>query len=141
MIGLWRVQHETCSRACADAIPRPFVKLWTSRPAGSIERRAASASRRPMRKMSRRRCSERRRSHEREDSTSKLEEAFEKRFDANGSWLRLPVEADRLVESPLVSTGSLDDAPLSVRLAVRLHLSICRHYRAFKRSVEALARD
>jgi len=42
---------------------------------------------------------ERRRSHAREDSTDALEEAFEKRFDANGSWLRPPVDADRLVES------------------------------------------
>lgn len=42
---------------------------------------------------------ERRRSHAREDSTSEVEEAFEKRFDANGSWLRPHVEADRLVES------------------------------------------
>jgi RNA polymerase sigma-70 factor (ECF subfamily) len=42
---------------------------------------------------------ERRRSHAREDSTAELDEAFEERFDANGSWLRPPVEADRLVES------------------------------------------
>ena len=42
---------------------------------------------------------ERRRSHAREDSTDALEEAFEKRFDANGSWLQPPVDADRLVES------------------------------------------
>lgn len=42
---------------------------------------------------------ERRRSHAREDSASELDEAFERRFDANGSWLQPPVEADRLVES------------------------------------------
>lgn len=42
---------------------------------------------------------ERRRSHAREDSTSVLEEAFEKRFDVHGSWLQPPVESDRLVES------------------------------------------
>jgi RNA polymerase sigma-70 factor (ECF subfamily) len=42
---------------------------------------------------------ERRRSHGREDSTSDVEDAFEKRFDANGSWLQPPVAADRLVES------------------------------------------
>ena len=42
---------------------------------------------------------ERRRSHAREDSTGEVEEAFEKRFDANGSWLQPPMEADRLVES------------------------------------------
>lgn len=42
---------------------------------------------------------ERRRSHAREESTSDVEEAFEKRFDAHGSWLQPPVAADRLVES------------------------------------------
>jgi RNA polymerase sigma-70 factor (ECF subfamily) len=42
---------------------------------------------------------ERRRTHAREDSTSALEEAFEKRFDVSGSWLQPPVESDRLVES------------------------------------------
>lgn len=42
---------------------------------------------------------ERRRSHAREESTPELDEAFEKRFDADGSWLRPPVEADRLLES------------------------------------------
>jgi len=42
---------------------------------------------------------ERRRSHAREDSTSAVEEAFEKRFDVEGAWLQPPVEADRLVES------------------------------------------
>ncbi len=41
--------------------------------------------------------------------------------------------------STLVSTGGLDDAPLRVRLAVRLHLSMCRHCRAFKGQLEALA--
>ncbi len=42
--------------------------------------------------------------------------------------------------STLVSTGSLDDAAWRARLAVRLHLSMCRHCRAFKRQLEALAR-
>lgn len=41
--------------------------------------------------------------------------------------------------STLMSTGSLDDASWRVRLAVRLHLSMCRHCRAFKRQLEALA--
>lgn len=42
--------------------------------------------------------------------------------------------------STLMSTGRLDDAPWRARLAVRLHLSMCRHCRAFKRQLEALAR-
>lgn len=42
---------------------------------------------------------ERRRSHAREDSTHELDEAFERRFKADGSWLQPPVGADRLVES------------------------------------------
>lgn len=42
---------------------------------------------------------ERRRSHAREDSTHELDEAFERRFTADGSWLQPPVGADRLVES------------------------------------------
>lgn len=42
--------------------------------------------------------------------------------------------------STLVSTGSLADAPLKVRLAARLHLAMCRHCRAFKRQVEMIAR-
>ncbi len=41
--------------------------------------------------------------------------------------------------STLMSKGGLVDAPLRVRLAVRLHLSMCRHCRAFKRQLEALA--
>jgi predicted anti-sigma-YlaC factor YlaD len=41
--------------------------------------------------------------------------------------------------STLMSTGSLDDASWRVRMAVRLHLSMCRHCRAFKRQLEALA--
>lgn len=40
--------------------------------------------------------------------------------------------------STLVSTGDLDDAPLRTRLSVRLHLSMCRHCRAFRRQIEAL---
>jgi predicted anti-sigma-YlaC factor YlaD len=42
--------------------------------------------------------------------------------------------------STLMSTGGLDDARWSVRLAVRLHLSMCRHCRAFKRQLEALGK-
>jgi predicted anti-sigma-YlaC factor YlaD len=41
--------------------------------------------------------------------------------------------------STLMSAGGLDGARWSVRLAVRLHLSMCRHCRAFKRQLEALA--
>jgi predicted anti-sigma-YlaC factor YlaD len=41
--------------------------------------------------------------------------------------------------STLMSTGGLDAARWSVRLAVRLHLSMCRHCRAFKRQLESLA--
>jgi predicted anti-sigma-YlaC factor YlaD len=41
--------------------------------------------------------------------------------------------------STLMSTGGVDLARWSVRLAVRLHLSRCRHCRAFKRQLEALA--
>ena len=41
--------------------------------------------------------------------------------------------------STLMSTGGLDDARWIVRVAVRLHLSMCRHCRAFKRQLEALA--
>lgn len=48
---------------------------------------------------------ERRRSHAREDPTSELEDAFDNRFDANGSWLQPPIEADRLVASR--ETGEL----------------------------------
>jgi predicted anti-sigma-YlaC factor YlaD len=40
--------------------------------------------------------------------------------------------------SALVSTGDLDAAPLGTRLFVRLHLSMCRHCRAFSRQIEAL---
>ena len=40
--------------------------------------------------------------------------------------------------STLMSTAGLDGARWSVRLAVRLHLSMCRHCRAFKRQLEAL---
>jgi len=41
--------------------------------------------------------------------------------------------------STLLSTGGLDNAPWRARLAVRLHLSMCRHCRAFKRQLDALA--
>jgi hypothetical protein len=42
--------------------------------------------------------------------------------------------------STLMSTGSLDDASWRVRMAVRLHLSMCRHCRAFKRQLETLSK-
>lgn len=41
--------------------------------------------------------------------------------------------------STLLSTGRLDDAAWRTRMAVRLHLSMCRHCRAFKRQLESLA--
>ena len=41
--------------------------------------------------------------------------------------------------STLISKGELADAPLARRLAVRLHLAMCRHCRAFRRQVEAIA--
>ena len=43
--------------------------------------------------------------------------------------------------STLVSTGALSDAPMTRRLAVRLHLAMCRHCRSFRRQVEAVARS
>jgi predicted anti-sigma-YlaC factor YlaD len=42
--------------------------------------------------------------------------------------------------STLLSTGQLVDAPLARRLAVRLHLAMCRHCRAFKRQLDRLTR-
>ena len=42
--------------------------------------------------------------------------------------------------STLVSTGRLSEAPLVRRLGVRLHLAMCRHCRAFRRQVSAMAR-
>jgi predicted anti-sigma-YlaC factor YlaD len=42
--------------------------------------------------------------------------------------------------STLMSTGGLSDASLATRLAVRLHLAMCQHCRAFRRQVEAIAR-
>lgn len=42
---------------------------------------------------------ERRRAHGREELTGEIDDAFEHRFDANGSWLQPPIEADRLVQS------------------------------------------
>ena len=41
--------------------------------------------------------------------------------------------------STLISKGELADAPLARRLAVRLHLAMCRHCRAFRRQVEAIS--
>lgn len=43
--------------------------------------------------------------------------------------------------STLISTGGLSGAPLARRLAVRLHLAMCRHCQAFRRQVEAVARS
>lgn len=40
----------------------------------------------------------------------------------------------------LMSTGELDAAPLRTRLALRLHVAMCRHCRAFKRQMESLAK-
>ncbi|MGE0451382.1 MAG: RNA polymerase sigma factor [Vicinamibacterales bacterium] len=42
---------------------------------------------------------ERRRAHAREEPAGDVEEAFLKRFDSNGSWLRPPIATERLVES------------------------------------------
>jgi predicted anti-sigma-YlaC factor YlaD len=42
--------------------------------------------------------------------------------------------------STLVSAGALADAPLMRRLAVRVHVTMCRHCRAFRRQVESVAR-
>jgi predicted anti-sigma-YlaC factor YlaD len=42
--------------------------------------------------------------------------------------------------STLVSTGGLPDAPLARQLGVRMHLAMCRHCRAFRRQIEAIAR-
>jgi hypothetical protein len=42
--------------------------------------------------------------------------------------------------SMLVSSGGLPDAPLMRRLSVRLHLAMCRHCRAFRRQLIAVAR-
>lgn len=66
---------------------------------------------------------ERRRAHAREDPTSELEDAFERRFDANGSWLQPPVEADRLIESQQVGTvlrGCLEQLPVQQREVFQL---------------------
>lgn len=42
--------------------------------------------------------------------------------------------------STLVSSGALSDAPLVRKLGVRMHLAMCRHCRAFRRQIEAIAR-
>jgi predicted anti-sigma-YlaC factor YlaD len=42
--------------------------------------------------------------------------------------------------SMLISAGDLADAPLMRRWAVRVHLTMCRHCRAFLRQVEVVAR-
>jgi hypothetical protein len=42
--------------------------------------------------------------------------------------------------SILVSTGGLPEAPLVRQWAVRMHLAMCRHCRAFRRQIEAIAR-
>lgn len=43
--------------------------------------------------------------------------------------------------STLISSGALADSPFRRRLAVRLHLAICRHCRNFRRQVDAVARS
>lgn len=42
---------------------------------------------------------ERRRSHAREELTDSIDDLFDARFDASGSWIQPPIPADRLVES------------------------------------------
>lgn len=42
--------------------------------------------------------------------------------------------------SLLVSTGGLADAPVGRRVAVYMHLAMCRHCRAFRRIVQTIAR-
>lgn len=42
--------------------------------------------------------------------------------------------------STLVSTGGLPDAPLVRQMGARMHLAMCRHCRAFRRQIEAIAR-
>lgn len=42
--------------------------------------------------------------------------------------------------STLVSSGQLTGAPLARRVAVKVHLAMCRHCRAFVRQLEWLAR-
>ena len=41
--------------------------------------------------------------------------------------------------STLVSTSGLSDAPLVRKLEIRMHLAMCRHCRAFRRQIEAIA--
>lgn len=41
--------------------------------------------------------------------------------------------------STLVSTGGLTDAPFLRKLGVRMHLAMCRHCRAFRLQIEAIA--
>lgn len=42
--------------------------------------------------------------------------------------------------STRISAGDLSGAPLARRLAVHVHLAMCRHCRAFRRQVQAVAR-
>ncbi len=42
--------------------------------------------------------------------------------------------------STLVSSGGLVDAPLVRKLGIRMHLAMCRHCRAFRQQIEAIAR-
>ena len=42
--------------------------------------------------------------------------------------------------SRLLSTGRLFDASLVRKLGAHIHLAMCRHCRAFRRQIEALAR-
>lgn len=41
--------------------------------------------------------------------------------------------------STLVSRGGLAEQPTTTRVAVWLHLAMCRHCRAFRRQLEAMA--
>jgi hypothetical protein len=43
--------------------------------------------------------------------------------------------------STLISTDTLASAPWTRRLAVRLHLAMCRHCRRFARQIELLRRS
>lgn len=51
---------------------------------------------------------ERRRSHVREELSDSVEELFNARFDAEGSWIKPPTSADRLMESREVADALRD---------------------------------
>jgi predicted anti-sigma-YlaC factor YlaD len=42
--------------------------------------------------------------------------------------------------STLVSTGDIESAPMARRMAVWLHLAMCRHCRAFRRQMALIGR-